>query len=160
MQNFVFSQAWCLRKAKFFSCLLLFLKHIWSLNFRKWGSYIPIYKNENEMKLQRHELIFGRLKLTLKWTSMNRRKISIGVPGLYYLSIIVVSANWYSSTTQLKLQYHLSGIKSGTGCGDDKNCVGINSECISLECFSNYKKEGVSKLKWLLFKVTDYNYNI
>ena len=93
MQNFVFSQAWCLRKAKFFSCLLLFLKHIWSLNFRKWGSYIPIYKNENEMKLQRHELIFGRLKLTLKWTSMNRRKISIGVPGLYYLSIIVVSAN-------------------------------------------------------------------
>ena len=94
MQNFVFSQARNLRKAKFFSCLLFLKKNIYdSLNFRKWGSYIPIYKNENEMKLQRHELIFGRLKLTLKWTSMNRRKISIGVPGLYYLSITIVSAN-------------------------------------------------------------------
>lgn len=71
-----------------------FKKNIYdSLNFRKCGSYIPIYKNENEMKLQQHELIFGRLKLTLKWTSMNRRKISIGVPGLYYLSITIVSAN-------------------------------------------------------------------
>lgn len=98
------------------------------------------------MKLQQHELIFGRLKLTLKWTSMNRRKISIGVPGLYYLSITIVSANWYSSTTQLKLQYQLSGIKSGTGCGDDKNCVGINSECIPLEGFSKYKKRCATNL--------------
>ena len=94
MQNFVFSQARNLRKAKFFSCLLFFKKNIYdSLNFRKWGSYIPIYKNENEMKLQQHELIFERLKLTPNWTSMNRRKTSIGVPGLCYLSVTVVSAN-------------------------------------------------------------------
>ena len=49
------------------------------------------------------------------------RNTSIGVPEScfkvpcqYYISVTAVSANWYSSTTYIKLQYQLGGTKTGT----------------------------------------------
>ena len=45
------------------------------------------------------------------------RETAIRVHGLYHISITIVLSNRYSSTTRMKLQYQLSGTKSGTEKG-------------------------------------------
>lgn len=51
------------------------------------------------------------------------RKTTIQVPHWCYISITPVPTKGYSSTTRVKLQYHLSNIKSGTGYINSDNIL-------------------------------------
>ena len=87
-----------------------------------------------------------------------RRKVNYQ----YHISVTTVSVNWNSSTTRVKLQYQLSGTKSGT----EKGCTSCGLEAFLKRWKQSFfmlkapQGKGYPSLRGLCYRLSQPNYYV